>query len=302
MPHRSPQPYLAAIVLLLSACATAPAPPQSTPASSAPPQPKPLALFCSTTANDVAFKSLKVPAGEEPVDVALTPRYVWVLFQPARLLRFDRAAGPVHVETSLGPPGEVWTGIDADPVDGSIWSVSEEFVFHNISPDLTVKTIPLKRQVQGKSGFARLLIAPDALYAAPICGDYGVWRIDRMGKVLGTAFPIEHAKDEVLDPDTMECARAEIERDVEGRILARDKAGKVFRADPSGTWEPIETDLLRAAHGQAVRATRFGKKGNPGEYYYAAGYLESLFLLKGRPVLLGPPDLEAVHHAYPTTF
>src|SRR5262249_15345508 len=150
--------------------------------------------------------------------------------------------------------------------------VTEEFVFHAISPDLRRTTVPLQRQVRGKSGFARLLVAPDALYAAPICGDYGVWRIDRQGKVLGTAFPVEHQPDEVLDPDTMPCADAHIDRDLEGRVLARAQDDRVFRAEPSGAWTPIETDLLRAAPHQEVRATRFGRqsRGRPGEYYYAA--------------------------------
>ncbi len=300
MPNRSPQPYLA-VLLLLSACATIPA---STPVP-APLRPKPLALFCSATATEVAFKGLNVPAGEEPVDVALTPLYVWLLFQPARLVRIDRAK-PLgterHAATKLGPPGEVWTGLDSDPVQGSVWVVSEDFVFHDISPDLSMTTVPLGRKVLGKSGFARLLVASDALYAAPICGDYGVWRIDRTGKVLGTAFPIEHAPGEVLDPDTMECAHAQIERDREGRILARDKSGKVFRVDTSGVWEPFETDLLRAAPEHAVRATQFGKQGRPGEYEYAAGYLESLFFWKGRPVFLGSPDPEATRLKLPTTF
>jgi len=262
--------------------------------------PDPAGLFCSRGATHVSLKSLHLPDEEEPVDVALTPRYVWVLFQPARLLRFERtggdpAAGTPHVEMKLGAPGEVWTGIDADPLDGSVWVVTEEFVFHAISPDLQMTTVPLQRKVRGKSGFARLLVAADALYAAPICGDYGVWRIDRKGKVLGTAFPVEHKPDEILDPDTMPCASAHIERDQEGRILARTKDDKVFRAEMTGVWTPIETALLRIAPNQTVRATRFGKqrRGQPGEYYYAAGYLDSLFFWKGKPVFFGAPGAKA---------
>jgi hypothetical protein len=193
-----------------------------------------------------------------------------------------------------GPPGEVWTGIDADPVDGSIWVVSQDFVFHSISPDLQMTTVRLQREVRGKSGFARLLVAPDALYAAPICGDYGVWRIDRHGKVLGTDFPVEHRPDEVLDPDTMPCAYARIERDKDGRVLARDKGGKVFRAEPSGAWTPVENELLRAVPERVVRPSHFGKQGRPGEYYYAAGYLDSLFFWKGKPVFFAPANSEGV--------
>jgi len=285
--HPRSKDLVSALLLLLAACATAPAPPAAPPPS--PPRalalrppasptaltaPEPAALFCGRGAVHVSLKALNLPPEEEPVDVALTPHYVWVLYQPDRLLRFDRTVGegrsePPPMAAKLGPPGEVWTGIDADPVDGSVWAVTEEFVFHDISPDLRMTTVPLQRKVRGKSGFARLLAAPDALYAAPICGDYGVWRIDRHGKVLGTAFPIEHQPDEVLDPDTMPCAEAHIERDAEGRILARAKGGQAFRAEPTGAWTPIESDLLRAAPGQAVRATRFGKgrRGRPGEYY-----------------------------------
>jgi len=311
MPSYRVRPYCVfALLAVLSACATAP-PPQPAPPPPRPlpirqppsptalVPPEPIGLFCGHGATPVAFRPLNLPKEEEPVDVALTPRYVWVLFQPARLLRFDRtgtpAGEPPHMEMKLGPPGEVWTGIDADPVDGSIWVVTEEFVFHAISPDLQMTTVPLQRKVRGKSGFARLLVAPDALYAAPICGDYGVWRIDRKGKVLGTAFPVEHKPDEVLDPDTMPCASAHIERDLAGRVLARDKAGQVFRAEPSGAWTPIETDLLRVAPAQAVRATRFGKqhRGQPGEYYYAAGYLDALFFWKGKPVYFGAPGVKA---------
>lgn len=307
MPSHRAWPSVVA-ALLLASCATAPPPPASPPA---PPRPLPVlqpasptalvapdpaGLFCGHGVTHLPFKSLRLPAEEEPVDVALTPRYVWVLFQPARLLRIERtggdpAGGAPQVEMKLGAPGEVWTGIDADPLDGSVWVVTEEFVFHAISPDLRMTTVPLQRKVRGKSGFARLLVAPDALYAAPICGDYGVWRIDRQGKVLGTAFPVEHQPDEVLDPDTMPCASARIERDREGRILARVKGDKVFRAEPTGAWTPIETDLLRAAPAQAVRATRFGKqrRGQPGEYYYAAGYMDALFFWKGKPGFFGAP-------------
>jgi hypothetical protein len=310
MPSPRLRPCLAAALLLLAGCASAPPPPREAPpprpfpilkppSPTALPPPEPLRLFCGESASHVAWKSLNLPQGEDPVDVALTPRYVWVLFQPARLLRFDRTSGSPtaapHVEMKLGPPGEVWTGIDADPLDGSVWVVTEEFVFHQISPDLRMTTVPLQRKVVGKSGFGRLLAAPDALYAAPICGDYGIWRIDRKGKVLGTSFPVEHRPDEVLNPDTMPCAEARIERDLEGRILAMKKGGQVFRAEPSGAWTAIETDLLRAAPARAVRGTRYGKqrRGQPGEYYYAAGYLDALFFWKGRPVFFGAPNPQA---------
>src|SRR4051812_47287851 len=99
MPHPNARPCLAAVLLLLAACASAPVPAPGPaprpfrvppPLSPAPLPPKPLRLFCGETAKDLPFKSMGVPAEEDPVDVALTPRYVWVLFQPARLLRIDR--------------------------------------------------------------------------------------------------------------------------------------------------------------------------------------------------------------------
>jgi hypothetical protein len=310
MPPRTLQLGIGAALLLFAACATAPVPstprPAPAPLPVAPPpapkaaaEPEPPQLFCGPHAIGIAFKDLKLAPHEEPVDVALTSRYVWVLLQPDRVLRIDRvghANEPARVESVPGPAGEVWTGMDADPLDGSVWVVSEEFVFRRISPDLASTAVPLQRKVRGKSGFARLLVAADALYAAPICGDYGVWRIDRKGKVLDTAFPIEHRPDEILEPDTMPCAKARIERDRDGSIVARNGAGKFFRAGAEG-WKPEETDLFAAAPGTVVRSTRQGRqgKGRAGEYYYAAGFIESLFFWKGKPAFLGAGDSEVMN-------
>jgi streptogramin lyase len=120
-------------LLLLAACSSAPAPaPAPSPASEL----ETVNLFCGDSAKAVALSTLGVPEGEQPIDVAVGAEHVWVLFKPTRLLRIPRAGGAVRAEMRLGKEGEVWSTMDVDPVDGSIWvSSTESFALKRVSPD-----------------------------------------------------------------------------------------------------------------------------------------------------------------------
>jgi len=286
------RPAALAAALLAAACATS-APP-STPQSDAwseaglPVEPAAtrISLFCTPGATTVAFSQLQLPASERPVDVALTADHVWVLFQPARLLRFDRTGGKeLRVKPHLGRPGEIWTGLAADPVDGAIWVATRDFGFLQVTPDLEVRRVQLQRDVIGRSGLKNLLAAPDALYLEPFCGEYGVWRIDREGKVLGKEFRADQGGVEEVDPATMNCAAVSLVRAPDGGLLAWErKAKKHFRVDHEGVWSEVGDEPLGAFPGCV--SEQLHAQDPAGEFWYAAGFADCAFSWKGRPVFL----------------
>ncbi|HXO21041.1 MAG TPA: hypothetical protein VOA87_14085 [Thermoanaerobaculia bacterium] len=292
------------LVCLLSACASAPGPAPPPPPALAPialpaPAPPPRlnerasSTFCNQATNVRLFSRLGLPPDEEPVDVAVTADFVWVLFQPARLLRLRRTAGEVESATLTGAAGELWVGMDVDPADGSLWIATDRLAFHRVTGDLEQSTILLQRKVLGKGGLERVLMARDAIYAAPFCGDYGVWRLDRQGHLLGTYFPTERRKGEILDPDTMKCSHVRIEREGKGAILARDSRQQVYRVDGRGIWSPAAGTPLDAMPSPSTRRSRF-HRGEAGEMYAAAGFTEGLFSWKGRTAYLGSDPPKAI--------
>lgn len=279
---------------LLSACASAPAPASPPFVGSTEIAPPP--LFCHPAARAVTFASVGVPPTDELQDVALGPdgRDVWVLFQPARVVRLRRDGDRVQAATKLGEPGELWTVLDVDPRDGSAWVASHRFALYNLAADdLRTTTVEIQRQIVGMGGFWRLIAAQDALYATPICSDGAVWRLDRDGRVLATDFALDEAAFAGLvtqghDPERPPCFGATIERDFEGHILAWvPHEERLYRSDEAGAWAVVEKGLLTGFAGfRGLSGIEEGPE--PGRYVYSRGASSRLFTWKGRLARLDP--------------
>jgi hypothetical protein len=94
MPQRFPGFPLLPACLALSLAACASAPPAAGPPAKAPVPKSPglrsINLLCHEGARAVFFDKVGVPAGERPIDVAITPGATWVLFDSGRVLQFQR--------------------------------------------------------------------------------------------------------------------------------------------------------------------------------------------------------------------
>jgi hypothetical protein len=304
LPIRSGVTAALSLTLALAAgCASAPASaPKAAPVVVVQPGPPRISLICQAKAAAARFEELGVPKGEKPVEVALGKDAVYVLFRPARLLRITHKEGKMQAETAIGKPGEIWTAMDVDPLDGSVWLASDRLSLLRISPEWKTRTVKIQR-AQGSGGFQRLLVAPDAIYAAPACAEAAVWRIDRDGKVLGTSFPIaskpaaasDPASSEPMRPEELSCSSVRLERDAGGRILAWDPDQKTLqRADDKGVWSTA--DSAEAGFFQAVKdaqpnltVAKGMAVGTRDEAWYATiGFVGDLFWWKGKPAFLGP--------------
>jgi hypothetical protein len=277
---------LAAVLVIASACSSQPAPHPAPPPAAAP-SIRPSSAFCGSTARVVRFSQVGIGLKEQPFEAAVTDRYVWVLVDPARLLRIPRDGEGFDVLD--GAPGEVWTAMDADPRDGSIWIAARDFGFVHIAPDLQATRVRLQHAVEGESGFVRLLVGPDALYVQPFCSDRGVWRIGWDGKPLGTAFPEpQKPGDGTPNPERIDCSPVRLERRGDGRLLARDpERHVVYALGEGGAWRREPGDLFAGVPRQAQYAYQFNTVA--GDAYRFAPFAERLLDWKGRPILLGHP-------------
>ncbi len=295
MPYPSFRPYLAAALLLCAACASAP-PPAPKPAAPAPVQvkaaePQKFALLCSDKARAAVFDQIGVPSNERPVGVALAGQSVLVLFEPARLLRLTRQGDKVDVEMTVGDSDERWVAFDLDPVDGSIWVVSDRRLpLLHILPGWRRETVRLQK-VEGEGGFGRVLAAEDALYLTPTSSDKQVWRVDRKGKVLDTYFPspakAPGGPGEVRDLEKF--AGVSLLRDPAGHVMVHtEETGKILQADGKGGWSE-RPDLHWFDHAQGAASTVKGiDVGGKDERWFLAHGPGAIFFWKGRPVFLGP--------------
>jgi hypothetical protein len=289
---------LAGLILCLG-CASAPAPakpePAASPAASAAPPPLPrVSLICHDGTTAARFAELGVPQGEFPEAAAISGDLTYVLFRPGRLLRITRKEGKIQAEMALSKPGETWANLDVDPVDGSLWLVSEQdLALRKITPDWKTKTVKLQN-VQGSGGFSRVLAAPDALYVTPSCAEKAVWRISRDGKVLGTEFsasPPPNPGAEPVNPDALNCSSVRLERDGAGRILAWDRKKKTLhRVDSEGKWTPVEEVSVQGLDEpfQETSVVKGIDVGGKGEQWYVRRGPLSFFYWKGSPIFLGP--------------
>lgn len=280
-----PRAELACVVLLLSFGVSA-------LSAKTPPKPatKLSKVLCHEKAAGIELAKLGIPDDERPVDVALAKDYVYVLLQPARLARITRGGGQMEVTMKLGAPGETWTAIDVDPTDGSVWIATEEFVLRRITPTFALSSVRLQR-VEGTGGFLDLAVARDAIYATPTCSEDGIWRIDRSGKILGSAFsmpkPEAGAVEEPARLDEMPgCNPVQIERDQNGRVIVwSHREGKVQQADDQGAWSEGPAALF--AKLPASNTVRGLDVGGRSERWYLSRRPENLFFWKGKPVFVG---------------
>jgi hypothetical protein len=282
------------LALSLSACASAPPatpPPKPAPA---PAQFPTIDLLCSEGARYVSFDKLSVPGRESPVDVALTHGSIWVLF-PQRLVQIGRGGDHVSVRTQLAPSEDAWAKLDVDPVDESVWVASQSRpVLFKITPDGKTMSIVKLPKIEGKGGFSSLVVARDAIYAQPTCADAAVWRIDRSGKVLGTAFPAPkpaQGEAEVLQAGKpqMDCFSMRVDRDAEGQLLAWNLTDrKTWQVDGQGAWTPSASHLFEHLPGDASALTLRGVAfSQPSEHWSVDNGVGKLFYWKGKPALLG---------------
>jgi hypothetical protein len=235
---------LLAACLPLVSCASSPGAAPAVPAP-APAEPATSNVICHPGAKQAVFTELGVPGEETPVDVAIAEPYVYVLFQPARLLRLklpSQGEGGLQVQMQLGRD-EIWSSMDVDPRDGSLWIAGNHFVLRHFTPQGGASTVPLQR-VAGDGGFNRLMVAADAIYAAPVCAEDGLWRIDRQGKILSSTFPYDPGQDAAgaLEPGApralAHCGRA---------WLMRGRGGAAGRSPASTSARRASVGILAAA-------------------------------------------------------
>jgi hypothetical protein len=243
----------------------------------------------------VSFDKLGVPSQEYPTDVALTRGSAWVLF-PQRLVQLSRGGEHVEVRMHVAPLEERWVKIDVDPLDDSVWIASETTLdLYKVTSDGHMSTVKLQRKVEGMGGYSGLLVGRDAIYAQPTCAESAVWRLDRSGKLLGTALQAPKKAEGEARPEMLRagqpgpnCYTVRLERDGDGRILAWDpSARKTWQVDGQGAWTPSDSRLFAAVDDPspsvALKAVDVGEKT---EQWYFANGLGSLFYWKGKPVFL----------------
>jgi len=287
-----------AIVLLalsLASCASAPPPAAPPPAKPAPAeQVRTIDLLCAEGARYVSFDKLGVPGQESPVDVALTRGSIWVLF-PQRLLQIGRGGEHVDVRMQISQPGEAWAKLAVDPVDQSVWVASQSRpVLFKITPDGQTMSIVKLPKVEGKGGFSGLQVARDAIYAQPTCADKAVWRLDRSGKVLATAFPAPPPAEnepEALRPGEpgLRCFAMRLDQDAEGHLLAWNlKDRTTWQVDEQGVWTRSASQVFEHLPGEVSSLTLKGVDvGEKSEHWYINTGVGKLFFWKGKPVFLG---------------
>jgi hypothetical protein len=156
-----------------------------------------------------------------------------------------------------------------------------------------VSTVKLQRKVEGPGGFSGLVMARDSIYAQPTCAESVVWRLDRSGKLLGTAFKAPaKSQDEVFQVNSQghpNCYAMRLERDSQGRILAWDIGKReTYQVDAEGNWTPSDSRLFSqlqaAGPGLGLKGVGIGEQS---EQWYFTGVSGNLFYWKGQPVFLG---------------
>lgn len=281
------------VLLLLSACAStpAPAPAPAASAAKAKDEPRRVSLVCHDKSTALRFDQMGVPAGERAEQVAVHGDFTYVLFRPGRLVRVHQQEGKARVEMSLAPPGETWTALGVDSADGSVWVASESFALYRFDRDWKTKKVPIQR-VAGSGGFATLLVGPDAIYARPFCAEDGIWRIDREGKILGSAFPAPppEESDEPRRMDELRCSPVRLERGPEGNIVVWDyNQRKLHSAEADGRWTEVPAGFfsaLQTGEGQAS-VVKGADVGGEQEQWYLNTSARDLFYWKNRPVFFG---------------
>lgn len=286
-----------ALALTLASCASAPssqaraARPDEAAARQAELQLQSIPLLCHDRAHYVPFEKLSVPSPELPIDIALTKDHIWVLFRQ-RLVQLDRKVEKLAVQMYLSPLEEEWSQIDVDPVDETVWVAARtSFAVYRSASAGQLRRVELQTNVEGEGGFFGLLVGRDAIYAQPSCAEAAVWRIDRSGKLLGTAFKEPPRVQEVLHigEPAPHCTVVRLDRDVDGRILAWTRRHETWEVDGEGLWKPSDSHVLEPiADRSSVMSLKGLNLGKESEIWYSgSGYRGQLFFWKGQPVFLG---------------
>ncbi len=274
------------VLFALGGCAAAPTPAPVTAAVAPRAQTTESSLVCGEGAAFLSWEQLGVPQEARPVQLVKIGPRIWVLFEPARLVRIDRRGEAADIGMRLGSPGENWSSIALDSVDGSLWlAARDRLVLWHYEAAGSLRAVPIQN-VEGEGGFYDLAAAPSGLFVVPTAAEHAVWRIGRDGKVLGTDFPVPP-----IDPERFEAAPSQptsaevrLEHDASGAVLAWFSAQRlVYRADAAGHWAPVDPGIFSSGGDEPVRGVDVGTKN---EHWFANGR-GSLFYWKGTPVFLG---------------
>ncbi|MFL6201370.1 MAG: hypothetical protein ACJ76J_19540 [Thermoanaerobaculia bacterium] len=271
------------LLLLFAACAAPSTKPVTRPEVNRVPR---VSLFCSPSARRVRFDAMGVPSDELPISVALDSRYAYVLFT-SRLLRVPLEGSAVEPEMTIGRGQDLWIDMDLDPVDGSVWIATDKALLRHITPGWESRKLDVRMEDEG--GFDGIRVGRDAIYATPVCAKDAVWRLDRSGNLLGSAFALGEIKipDEPVHPMELRCSKVRLERDAQGDIVAWDYGRrKVWRVDGQGSWSETDPGFFEGVsiHPSTAKGVDLG---TATEQWYVAGRAHSLFYWKGRPVFLG---------------
>lgn len=288
---------LAAAGLGLAGCAGAPPPVPAAPsvASAKSSTFAQSSLLCGEGAAFLSFEKLGVPKDARPVELVKIGPRIWLLFEPARLVRIDRHGEAADIGVRLGAEGENWSSLALDPVDGSLWlAARDRLVLWHYEAGGTLRAVPIQN-VDGEGGFSDLAVGRSGLFVEPTSADHAVWRIGRDGKVLSTDFPLPPADPARLDalagwvsPGVGEAGspmgEVRLEQEADGGVLAwLVGRNELYRADAAGQWAPVAPGVFSSGTAETVRGADVGARG---ERWYVNGR-GALFYWKGTPVFLG---------------
>jgi hypothetical protein len=277
-------------------CASAP-PATAPPDSPAGPVIPDAAWVCGPGARTLAWSGLGVPERARPIDLALGPDAVWVLFEPTFLLRVPRATGAGDAPTFTSPAqeGETWSAVDVDPSDGSVWLARRDAYEALQVVDGGARRVRLER-VTGEGGLVELVVAGDALHTTPFCADHALWTFDRRGGGLRAGFAAPEG--EGLEVDNTRfinmanaCPRVHLARDADGRVTAFDPFDVRLHRLAGDGWQAIggPFDLQPPSRYTDTSTLRQERMGPDQAGRYLPDVVRGLTFLAGRPVLLGGP-------------
>ncbi|KAB2964847.1 MAG: hypothetical protein F9K18_07230 [Thermoanaerobaculia bacterium] len=260
--------------------------------ASAPPAAQPAAQrarrICHDAARALRFEAVGVPGREAPLDLALTPTHVWVLLAPRRLLRIERAAGPVTAQSWVGDPGEEWTALAADDADGSVWIAASSYRLVHVAADGRLERHAPER-VAGEGSLTRLLVGPRQIFGTPQLAEQRLWRFDKRAQLVGADFPFPDGQGALSADAPLDSLRfvPRLERDRDGSILLWDPLERrAWRADDEGRWVPTGGELFATLPASDDSLVGIDVGGREARWFFPSAR-GSLFFWKGRPVFLG---------------
>ncbi len=280
----------------LAGCASAPAPsPVAAPAPAKSGTLVQSSLLCGEGAAFLSFEKLGVPKDARPVELVKVGPRIWILFEPARLVRIDRHGEAADIGVRLGAEGENWSSLALDPVDGSLWlAAPDRLALWHYEANGTLRSVPLQK-VEGEGGFYDLAVASSGLFVEPTAAEHAIWRVGRDGKVLSTDFPVPPIDPSLLDAAAVpggstqgepgpQNGEVRLEHDADGAVLAWFPGkNEIYRADAAGHWSPVAPGIFSAGSGDTIRGADVG---TDDERWYV-NRRGALFHWKGTPVFVG---------------